>query len=89
MSRPLPLEDQPLQEFAELHEQIAGLPLYLRSKLQPLSERVGQFMHLQTKLIRISQDAIDDLQLENTYLRFDLESTRREGMHRLRGDQES
>lgn len=90
MSNPLPVEDQPLEEFKELFACIARLPLHLRSKLQPLSERIGQFMHLQNKLIRISQEAIDDLQLENVYLRFDAEATRREmhRLHRLRDDQE-
>src|SRR5580704_8025229 len=81
MSQPMGFdftEDQPLQEFVDLHQAIAGLPPYLRRKLLPSCERVGQFIHLQSKLIKIAQDAVDDLQLEVRYLLFDVEATRRE-----------
>src|ERR1700722_15140311 len=83
-------EDQPLQEFVELRQSIAQMPYYLRSKLLPWVERVGQFIHLQTKLIKIAQDAVDDLQLEVRYLQFDLEATRREKalLQELQDDQD-
>ncbi len=85
-----PRDDQPLKEYVDLHQLIAGLPFYLRSKLLPLCEQVGQFIHLQNKLIRIAQDAVDDLLLETKYLQFDLEATRREKeqLQELHGDQE-
>lgn len=81
MTAPMPFDprdDQPLKDFVDLHQQIAGLPVHLRRKLLPLCEQVGQFIHLQNKLIRIAQDAVDDLLLEGKYLQFDLEATRRE-----------
>jgi hypothetical protein len=83
-------DEQPLQEFVDLHKFVAELPHYLRQKLLPACERVGQFIHLQSKLIKIAQDAVDDLQLELNYLRFDLEATRREKamLQELQDDQD-
>ena len=83
-------EEQPLPEYVELRDRIAELPHYLRQKLMPACERVGQVMHLQGKLIRIAQDAVDDLQLETRYLKFDLEATRHEKalLQELRDDME-
>ena len=71
-------DDRPMPEFGQLHDTIAQLPYYLRKKLLPVCEQVGQYLHLQSKLIKIAQDAVDDLQLEVKYLQFDLEATRRE-----------
>jgi hypothetical protein len=71
-------DDHPLEDLVELHERINELPYYLRQKLMPACTRVGQFIHLQSKIIKIAQDAVDDLQLEVKYLQFDLEATRRE-----------
>lgn len=81
MAKPLPAQwstDQTPQELAELHTQLEKLPLYLRDKLLPLCERLRHFMNLQTKLVRIAQDAVDQLQLDVKYLLFDVEATRRE-----------
>ena len=93
MSAPMPFnprDDQPLKEFADLHQQIVGLPLHLRRKLLPLCEKVGQFIHLQNKLIKIAQEAVDDLLLDSKYLQFDLEATRRkkEQLQELQDDRE-
>ena len=54
------------------------LPLPVREKLVPLCERVGHYTRLQGKLVRIAQDAVDQLHLDIKYLLFDLDATRRE-----------
>ena len=82
MARPLPLEwrkDQQLPpELLELRSHLDDLPRPLRERLIPLCERIGHFARLQSRLVRIAQDAVDQLQLDIKYLVFDLEATRRE-----------
>ena len=81
MSKPVPTEwrkDQVPQELMELRSHLGALPLHWREKLLPLCERVGQFSRLQGKLVKIAQEAVDQLQLDVKYLLFDLEATRRE-----------
>ena len=82
MAKPLPLEwrkDQQLpQELVELRNQLDDLPRPMRDRLAPLCDRVGHFTRLQSRLVRIAQDAVDQLQLDIKYLVFDLEATRRE-----------
>ena len=65
-------------EVLELREQVDLLPWSLRSKLMPLCERVCLFVLLQSRLIRIAQEALDQLHLDVRYLMFDVEATRRE-----------
>jgi len=65
-------------EVLELREQVDLLPWSLRSKLMPLCERACQFVLLQSRLIRIAQEALDQLHLDVRYLMFDVEATRRE-----------
>ena len=65
-------------EFIELRKQLDLMPRSFREKLLPLCERVGHYTQLQSRLVRIAQDAVDQLQLDNKYLLFDLEATRRE-----------
>ena len=48
------------------------------NQLIPLCDRAGHFARLQSRLVRIAQDAVDQLQLDIKYLLFDLEATRRE-----------
>ena len=62
--------------FARSH--LDRLPMHLREKVMPLCEKLGHFARLQGRLVRIAQDAVDQLQLDIKYLLFDLESTRRE-----------
>ena len=62
----------------DLHGHLDSLPLHWREKLMPLCDRVGHFTRLQGGLMRIAQDAVDQLQLDVKYLIFDLEATRRE-----------
>lgn len=65
-------------EFLELRKQLEFLPGSFRDRLLALCERVGHYTQLQSRLVRIAQDAVDQLQLDNKYLLFDLEATRRE-----------
>jgi hypothetical protein len=67
-----------LQEYLDLRARLVELPPYLRGRVLPLCEKVGHFICLQSKLINIAQDAVDDLQLEVRYLQFDLDATQRE-----------
>ena len=81
MAEPMKLEwrkDQLPGELVELRTHLDKLPLHLREKLVPLCERVGHYARLQGKLVRIAQDAVDQLHLDIKYLLFDLEATRRE-----------
>ena len=82
MAKPLPLDwrkDQQLpNELIELRNHLDQLPLALREQLVPLCDRAGHFARLQSRLVRIAQDAVDQLQLDVKYLLFDLEATRRE-----------
>ena len=71
-------KEQMPRELLELRSQVELLPLHLREKLAPLCERVSHFVRLQGRLVRIAQEAVDQLQLDAKYLQFDLEATRRE-----------
>jgi hypothetical protein len=71
-------DPQAPRDLVELRDHIDQLPLHLRDKLVTLCDRVGHYARLQTRLIRIAQDAVDQLQLDVKYLSFDLEATRRE-----------
>ena len=81
MAEPVSLEwrkDQVPQELIDLRQHMQILPGYLKDKLMPLCERVGHFTRLQSRLVRMAQEAVDQLQLDVKYLMFDLEATRRE-----------
>jgi hypothetical protein len=71
-------KDQLPRELLELRTHLDLLPGYLRDKLVPLCERLSHFVRLQGRLVRIAQEAVDQLQLDVKYLTFDLEATRRE-----------
>ena len=81
MAQPLPpsckKEELP-PELLQLRNQMDQLPALVRQKLMPLCDRACQFVGLQARLIRIAQDAIDQLHLDVKYLLFDVEATRRE-----------
>ena len=76
--RPNEKKDELPPEVTELRAQVEALPRAARDKLVPLCERLAHFLQLQGRLIRIAQDAIDQLHLDNRYLLFDVEATRRE-----------
>lgn len=71
-------KDQIPSELIELRKQIEELPLHLRQKMLPLCERLYHFTRLHGRLLKIAQEAVDQLQLEVKYLSFDVEATRRE-----------
>lgn len=81
MANPSPVdwskESLPL-ELLELRNQVDQLPSRQRDKMLPLCDRVCHFIRLQTRLIKIAQDAVDQLQLDVKYLNFDLQATRQE-----------
>jgi hypothetical protein len=80
MAPPLPVarKDEVPQELVELRSHLDRLPTHLRTQVMPLCDKLGHFARLQTRLVRIAQDAVDQLQLDIKYLLFDLEATRRE-----------
>lgn len=81
MAKPLPLEwrkDQVPQEINDLHGLVENLPLPHREHLKPLCDRLAHFTRLQSRVVRMAQDTVDQLQLDIKYLLFDLEATRRE-----------
>ena len=81
MAKPLPPsgKTEPLpREMLELCNQVGRLPPAQRSQFAPLCERVGHLLQLQSRLLRIAQDTVDQLQLDVKYLQFDLEVTRKE-----------
>jgi hypothetical protein len=71
-------KDQLPQELVELQRQIDQLPRSLVDRLGPLADKVCYFTRLQGRLIRIAQEAVEQLQLDVKYLLFDLDATRRE-----------
>jgi len=82
MAKPLSLDwrkdPQLPNDLINLRNHLEQLPLPLREQLVPLCDRAGHFARLQNRLVRIAQDAVDQLQLDIKYLLFDLEATRRE-----------
>jgi hypothetical protein len=87
MARPISPEwrkEQVPQELDELRQYLNQLPLPWRERLMPLCERVGHYTRLQSRLIRMAQDTVDQLQLDVKYLLFDVEATRRERDELLR-----
>jgi hypothetical protein len=94
MAKPLSewRKDQVPQELNELRKKVDQLPLPQRESLLPLCERLGHYTRLQTRLVKIAQEAVDQLQLDVKYLLFDLEATRRERdelLRELEGESES
>src|SRR4029077_8308742 len=77
-------KDQIPSELIELRKQIEEMPLHQRQKLLPLCERLHHYTRLHSRLLRIAQEAVDQLQLDAKYLQFDLEATRRERDELLR-----
>lgn len=66
------------QELLDLRTHLESLPLHLRAKMVPLCDRVCHFTRLQSRLVQIAQDTVDQLHLDVKYLLFDLDITRRE-----------
>jgi hypothetical protein len=66
------------RDLIDLRSHLDQLPLHFRERLVTLCDRVGHYARLQSRLVRIAQDAVDQLQLDVKYLTFDVEATRRE-----------
>ena len=77
-------KDQIPCELMDLKRQIEDLPLHLRQKMLPLCERLHHYTRLHSRLLRIAQEAVDQMQLDAKYMQFDLEATRRERDELLR-----
>src|SRR6266481_3641588 len=77
-------KDQTPSELFELKKHIDELPLHLRQKLLPLCERLHHYNRLHSRLLKIAQEAVDQMQLDAKYMQFDLEATRRERDELLR-----
>jgi|ERR1022692_4760933 hypothetical protein len=77
-------KDQIPSELNQLRNEVEQLPLHLRQKLLPLCERLHHYSRLHSRLLRIAQEAVDQLQLDAKYMQFDLEATRRERDELLR-----
>jgi hypothetical protein len=71
-------------EFGELRGYLNQLPLPWRDKMLPLCDRVGAYIGMQYKLLRIAQDTVENLQMDVRYLMFDVEATARERDQLLR-----
>ena len=71
-------------ELFELEEMIKKLPADLRNKMLPLVERLKHYSRLHARLLNISQEKVDELELYNKYLQFDLEATSRELEEKIR-----
>jgi hypothetical protein len=65
-------------ELIQLQQLTDQLPRGLRDAMKPLCDRMVHFVRLQGRLVRIAQEAVEQLQLDVKYLQFDLEATRRE-----------
>jgi hypothetical protein len=65
-------------EVDELRVYLTQLPLPWRDKMLPLCDRMGQYICLQNKLLRMAQETVEQQQLDVKYLIFDVEATRRE-----------
>lgn len=72
------IRDQVPPELLDLSAEINRQPRSTRERMQPLCDKVLYIVRLQNRLVRIAQEAIDQLQLDVKYLSFDLEVTRRE-----------
>ncbi len=61
-----------------LRAYLQQLPPAWRDKTLPLCERVGEYIGLQYKLLRLSQETVENLHMDVRYLMFDVEATCRE-----------
>lgn len=81
MAQPLPVEwrkDSLPQEMTDLRTGLEQLAAPSRDRLLRLCDRLGHHYRLQSKLVNLAQETVDQLQLDVKYLLFDLETTRRE-----------
>jgi hypothetical protein len=76
--RPTVGKEELPREMLELCSKVGQMPGPHRDMLAPLCERVGRLVLLQSRLLRLAQNTVDDLELDVKYLLFDLDVTRKE-----------
>lgn len=67
-----------MDELEELRQAIVSLPLTYQQKLLPALEKVAETSQRRRKILLLVQEALGQLRLDLSYLKFDLESTRNE-----------
>ena len=72
-----PVVDVPV-DIVELQMEIDRLPPKSREMIQPFLQIVLDSSQRRRRIVRLIREALDQLQLEMKYLKFDLEATRRE-----------
>jgi hypothetical protein len=64
--------------LAQLRQRVDALPLRWRGDFEPVCRWLVDWSQSQKRLVHVAQEAVDQLRLDITYLKFDLEATRRE-----------
>ena len=72
-----PADDLP-EDVVELAWAIAQLPDAMQDSLHPFLQQVMDASQRRRRILRLIQEALDQLRLDMKYLAFDLEATRRE-----------
>jgi hypothetical protein len=65
-------------DLAELERRIDALAEPERQSLRPIFDRVAESFRLRTRIMNVAKEALETIRLEMSFLRFDLEATRRE-----------
>ncbi len=65
-------------ELAEMRKLVTALPPNYRDRLLYLILRTESYIKMCDQVVKITQEKTDQIQLDVTYLVFDLEATRRE-----------
>jgi hypothetical protein len=65
-------------DLVELGRRIDALPERERDNLRSVFDRVAESFRLRTRIMNVAKEALETIRLEMTFLRFDLEATRRE-----------
>jgi hypothetical protein len=65
-------------ELSELCQKAEMMPAIDRGRMLQLCRSLNRWSQRQQRLVAVAQEAINQLQLDVRYLRFDLEATRRE-----------
>lgn len=68
----------PPTDLVELGNRIDSLSEQERQSLRPIYERVAESFRLRTRIMNVAKEALETIRLEMSFLRFDLEATRRE-----------
>jgi hypothetical protein len=68
-------------DLAELGRRIDALPERERQTLRAVFDRVAESFRLRTRIMNVAKEALETIRLEMSFLRFDLEATRREKEH--------